>query len=90
MLNWYNQLIELRKTNAAIRDCDNMPHGFPLPGARTSQMKVPAETAKFSVRADGAELLPNENGSGGSNLDSLKVKFPAGTGYQQQTVILYW
>ena len=47
MLNWYKQLIELRKTDAAIRDCDNMPHGFPLPGARTSQRREAAEGVSF-------------------------------------------
>jgi hypothetical protein len=93
-----------------------VPHALPLPGARTSQMKVLAETAtahslkleleadagsvvelklrrngtKLNVHADGAELMSAEHSSGGSSLESLTVKFPAGTGYQQQTVTLHW
>lgn len=93
-----------------------VPHGLPLPGARTSQMKVLAETAtahslkleleadagsvvelklrrngtKLNVHAEGAELLPAEHSLDVSNLDSLTVKFPAGTGYQQKTVTLHW
>jgi glycogen debranching enzyme len=92
-----------------------VPHGLPLPGARTSQMKVLAETAtthslkleleadagsvvelklrrngtKLNVHAEGAELVSAEHSSL-SSLDSLIVKFPAGTGYQQQTVTLHW
>jgi hypothetical protein len=93
-----------------------VPHALPLPGARTSQMKVLGETttprslkleleadagsvvelklrrngAKLNVHAEGAELLPAEHSPDGSNLDSLTVKFPAGIGYQQQTVTLHW
>jgi hypothetical protein len=93
-----------------------VPHGLPLPGARTSQMKVLAETmtphslkleleadagsvvtlklrrngTTLNVHPEGAELVPLEHGSGGSSLESLTVKFPAGTGYQQQTVTLQW
>jgi glycogen debranching enzyme len=93
-----------------------VPHGLPLPGARTSQMKVLSEAAtahslkleleadagsvvelklrrngtKLNVHAEGAELVSAERSPGGSNLDSLTVKFPAGTGYQQQTVTLHW
>jgi glycogen debranching enzyme len=93
-----------------------VPHGLPLPGARTSQMKVLAETAmanslkleleadagsvvelklrrngtKLNVRADGAKLVSAEQSSGASSLDSLRVKFPSGAGYQQQTVTLHW
>ena len=32
------------------------------------------------------ELVSAEHGSGASSLDSLRVKFPSGTGYQQRTV----
>jgi glycogen debranching enzyme len=93
-----------------------MPHGLPFPGARTSQMKVLAETATphslkleleaeagsvvelklrrngptLNVHAEGAELVPTEHGSVGTRLDALAVKFPAGTAYQQQTVMLRW
>ncbi len=93
-----------------------VPHYLPLPGARTLQMKVLAETAtahslklelaaeagsvvelklrlnqeKLNVHADGAELVSAEHGSGVSRLDSLTVKFPSGTGYQQRTVALSW
>jgi glycogen debranching enzyme len=93
-----------------------VPHGLPLPGARTSQMKVLAETTtphsleleleadassvvtlklrrngtNLNVHAEGAELVPAEHGSDTSNVDSLTVKFPAGTGYQHQTVKLHW
>jgi glycogen debranching enzyme len=93
-----------------------VPHGLPLPGARTSQMKVLAETTTphsleleleaeaasvvklklrrngtgLNVHAEGAELVPAEHGSDTSNVDSLTVKFPAGTGYQHQTVKLHW
>jgi glycogen debranching enzyme len=93
-----------------------VPHGLPLPGARTSQMKVLTETAtphslkleleaeagstvelklrrnatKLNVHADGAEFLPAEHATGATTLDSLTVKFPSGTGYQQQTVTLHW
>jgi glycogen debranching enzyme len=91
-------------------------HTLPLPGARTLQMKVLAESmtphslkleleadagsvvtlklrrngTTLNVHAEGAELIPAEYGSGGSSLDTLTVKFPAGTGYQQQTVTLRW
>jgi hypothetical protein len=91
-----------------------IPHTLPLPGARTSQLKVLSETAtphslkleleadagsvvtlqlrrnasKLNVHAEGAELAPV--GSDGSTLEPLTVKFPAGTGYQQQTVTLHW
>ena len=93
-----------------------VPHTLPLPGARTSQLKVLAESmtphslkleleadagsvvalkvrrngTALNVHAEGAELIPAEYGSGGSSLDTLTVKFPAGTGYQQQTVTLRW
>jgi hypothetical protein len=89
-------------------------HGLPLPGARTSQMKVLAETAeahtlklemeaaagtvielklrrnqpKLNLHAEGATIVtagPHDDG-----LDRLVVKFPAGTGYQQQEVTLRW
>jgi glycogen debranching enzyme len=93
-----------------------VPHGLPLPGERTSQMKVLAETAgphslkleleadagsvvelkvrrnatRLDVHAEGAELITAERSAVGSSLDSLTVKFPEGTGYQQQTVMLHW
>jgi hypothetical protein len=93
-----------------------VPHSLPLPGARTSLMKVLAETTtphsleleleadaasvvtlklrrngtNLNVHAEGAELVPAEHGSDTSNVDSLTVKFPAGTGYQQQKVTLHW
>ena len=91
-------------------------HGLPLPGARTSQMKVLSETAtahslkleleadagsvvelklrrngaKLNVHAEGAELVSAEHSPALSILDSLTVKFPVGSGYQQQTVTLHW
>ncbi len=90
-----------------------IPHGVPLPGARTSQMKVLAEELSphslkldleaeagtvavlklrcnaphLNVRAEGASMAPIENQP---SLDSLTVKFPTGSGYQQQTVIVRW
>jgi glycogen debranching enzyme len=93
-----------------------VPHGLPLPGARTSLLKVLADTTtphsleleleadaasvvtlklrrngtNLNVHAEGAELAPAEHGSDTSNVDSLTVKFPAGTGYQHQTVKLHW
>lgn len=91
----------------------SVPHELPLPGARTSQMKVLAEIVtahslkleleadagsvvelqlrhnapRLKVRAEGASISPEKRESG---LDSLIVKFPAGSGYQQQTVVLQW
>jgi glycogen debranching enzyme len=93
-----------------------VPHSLPLPGARTSQMKVLTEAVTLhsmkleleadagsvvelklrrnwptlNIHAEGAELVSTEHGSAGSSLDSLTVKFPSGTGYQQQTVTLHW
>ena len=92
-----------------------VPHTLPLPGARTSQLKVLAESmttnslkleleadegsvvtlklrrngTALNVHAEGAELGP-AYGSDGSSLGPLTVKFPAGSGYQQQTVTLRW
>jgi glycogen debranching enzyme len=93
-----------------------VPHGLPLPGARTSQMKVLAETLTphsltleleaeagslvtlklrrneptLNVHPEGAELSRAERSYVESSVDNLTVKFPAGTGYQQQTVTLHW
>ena len=90
-----------------------IPHGLPLPGATTAQMKVLGQTeaahsltlnleaeagtgvtlkvrrnaAKLKVTADGGTLTPGEEASG---LDGLEVKFPAGSGYVQKTVVLRW
>ena len=92
-----------------------VPHTLPLPGARTSQLKVLSESmtpnslkleleaeagavvtlklrrngTTLNVHAEGADSC-HANGSGGSSLGPLTVKFPAGTGYQQQTVTLRW
>jgi hypothetical protein len=83
-----------------------VPHGLPLPGARTAQMKVLNETraahsltleleamasttvtlklrrntAKLNLQAEGATI----------DGDALHIAFPAGTGYQPQTVTLRW
>jgi glycogen debranching enzyme len=91
----------------------SVPHELPLPGARTSQMKVLADIVTahslkleleadaesvvelqlrhnapgLKVRAEGASIPPAKRESG---LDSLIVKFPAGKGYKQQTVVLQW
>jgi glycogen debranching enzyme len=93
-----------------------VPHGLPLPGARTHQMKVLAETAeahslkleleagqgavvhlkirqnapKLNIRAEGATIVPEDQSSGKGELYSMIVSFPAGSGYQQKTVILRW
>jgi glycogen debranching enzyme len=91
----------------------SVPHELPLPGARTTQMKVLADIVTahslkleleadagsvvelqlrhnapgLKVRAEGASIPPEKRESG---LDSLIVKFPAGKGYKQQTVVLQW
>lgn len=91
-------------------------HRLPLPGARTSQMKVLTETtdahelkleleanagsvvelkvrrnqAKLNLHAEGGTLTNTSIAPGDDGLDRLIVKFPAGTGYQQQAVTLRW
>jgi glycogen debranching enzyme len=80
--------------------------GLPLPGARTSQMKVLNETAdSHSLRLDlegmagsEAELQLRRNDTAaplhvdGADLisDTLHVHFPAGSGYVSKTVTLHW
>ena len=49
------------------------------------QLKVRRNMPRLTVRAEGAELIAGEGGQ-----DALAVKFPPGSGYQQQTVTLHW
>ena len=93
-----------------------VPHGLPLPGARTAQMKVLGETvdghslkleleaeagsvvelkvrrnaAKLSLHADGGTISSATGGPGSDGLEQVTVKFPTGTGYQEQVVTLRW
>ena len=82
------------------------PHGLPLPGARTAQMKVLSETQsagslRLELEAAGGtevELRVRRNGAklvvrveGGTIADDrVRVRFPAGEGYRQQVLILSW
>ena len=93
-----------------------VPHGLPLQGARTTQMKVLTETRdshslkldleaaagsvsritvrrndpKLILRAEGGTVIhptgPGERG----DIDQVVVKFPEGTGYQHQALVLRW
>jgi hypothetical protein len=54
------------------------------------ELKLRRNGAKLNVHAEGAELVSAEHSPGLSGLDSLTVTFPAGSGYQQQTVMLRW
>jgi glycogen debranching enzyme len=93
-----------------------LPHGLPLQGARTAQMKVLTETReshslkldleaaagavslitvrrndpKLILRAEGGTVInptgPGERG----DIDQVVVKFPKGTGYQHQALVLRW
>jgi hypothetical protein len=84
----------------------SIPHALPLPGARTHQLKVLDEsrtdhsyTLELEAEA-GTELhLPlNRNDptaevqAQGATLvgDDLQITFPAGVGYESQTVTLTW
>ncbi|MGB7189660.1 MAG: hypothetical protein WBD10_05955 [Acidobacteriaceae bacterium] len=90
-----------------------MPRSLPLPGARTTQVKVLNEVQtphsltldmegaagssvvlqlrrnglKGVIHVVGAELAPEATGIG---LQSVRVEFPAGSGYQQKTVFIKW
>jgi glycogen debranching enzyme len=81
-------------------------HGLPLPGARTTQMKVLDETTdahSMTLELEGmagseSELTLRRNNAAaklkvdGAELtaDTLQVHFPAGSGYVPQTVTLRW
>ena len=81
-----------------------MPHGLPLPGARTSQLKAVGELSsdrKYEVTLEApvgtsAELLVRLNHAGvrvaGAELAAgkLRVRFPEGSGYQRLTVAFEW
>ena len=90
-----------------------VPHGLPLPGARTSQLKVLGEdlsarslnldleaaagstvelklrrnAPNLNIHVEGASIAPDRHKG---DPDLLTVKFPSGSGYQQQAVILRW
>jgi hypothetical protein len=91
-----------------------IPHDLPLPGSRTTQLKVLSQTTdahsltlaleaqgsstynlplrvngvRSAVRVDGGSLT--QGAAGRSELNSLRVVFPAAVGYQQQTVRVTW
>ncbi len=83
-----------------------IPHRLPLPGARTQQMKVLAEvytphSLRLEVEAMGGSTLtlplvrhdpgaqPQATGAT-LNKDQITINFPAGSGYQVQTVDIRW
>jgi glycogen debranching enzyme len=84
----------------------SVPHALPLPGARTQQLKVLNETRtehSYALELEaqgGSELhLPLRRNdpavqvqAQGATLagDDLRIDFPAGSGYQSQTVTLTW
>ena len=84
----------------------SMSSSLPLPGARTTQMKVLNETYTshtlvLELEAQGGstqtlKLRSNEPGlhirAEGATIDgnTVQINFPPGTGYQQQTVTLHW
>ena len=84
----------------------SVPHGLPLRGARTSQIKVIDETTTAhslhleieGVANSDATLTLRRNGPatlkpiGGGSLtgDELHIHLPAGTGYVTQSITLNW
>jgi hypothetical protein len=82
----------------------SIPAQLPLPGARTSQLKVVSErraSNRYEVVLEalgGSEYelpvrinQPNMQSKGAELAGSkVRVRFPAGDGYQQATVIFSW
>jgi len=54
------------------------------------ELKVRRNAAKLSLHADGATISSATDGHGSDGLEQLTVKFPTGTGYQEQGVTLRW
>ena len=82
----------------------SIPAELPLPGARTSQLKVVSEQRTSNRYAVVLEALggteyelpvrinqPNMQSKGAELAGSkVRIRFPAGEGYQQATVIFSW
>ncbi len=84
----------------------SIPHGLPLPGARTHQLKVLNETRtdhsytmELEAQAGTERILPlfrndpavQVQAEGATLVEgNLRITFPRGTGYQIQTVTLSW
>ena len=93
-----------------------IPHGLPLQGARTAQVKVLTETRdshslklnleaaagsvvqlavrrnepKVNLRAEGGTIISPKVAGERGDIDQVVVKFPEGTGYQHQALVLSW
>ena len=82
----------------------DIPHGLPQPGSRTQQLKVLAEersanrlTITMEAPGGSAYDLPLRINRPGLHVsgaeiagDKLRVRFPAGSGYQREVVTLTW
>jgi glycogen debranching enzyme len=54
------------------------------------EFKVRRNTPKLDIRTQGATIASAAQNIRAGELDSMVVKFPPGSGYQQKTVILSW